>query len=297
MIKSLWNWIQRKAFWGVIRHGLSDRTYAEIRYRIEHKRSLNLENPARFTEKIQWIKLYERTELRKRVTDRLKARHYVAKKVGEKHLIPLIDHFEEFNSDNWKSLPEQFVLKANHGCGMVHIVRNKFKTQFKEVKKITDSWKQTEYFNVGREWVYKDLPRTLLAEKLLTDEEGRIPNDYKFFCFHGQVKIIQVDIDRFGDQKRNLYDRNFNRLTGRLLYPNYDGIISRPPGLDKAIQLAEVLSGEFSFLRVDLYLIEKNVLFGELTNYPGSGFVNFEPESMELWAGSLLDLPQSHKAE
>lgn len=295
MIKSLWTWVQKKVFWGLLRHWVSDRKYAEIRYRIEQDRLLNLENPSRFTEKIQWIKLYERTELRKRVADRWKARYYVEEKVGEKHLVPLIDQFEELNSGSWKSLPGQFVLKANHGCGMVHIVRDKSKTRFEEVKKKTDSWQQTEYFNVGREWVYKGLPQTLLVEKLLTDEEGRIPSDYKFFCFHGRVEIIQVDIDRFGNQKRNLYDRNFNQLKGHLLYPNYDGSISRPPELDHAIQVAESLAGEFSFMRVDLYLVENKVLFGELTNYPGNGFINFEPESMEQWAGSLLELPQSYK--
>lgn len=295
MINSLWTWIQKKVFWGILRHRVSDRRYASVRYRIEQKRALNLDNPKRFTEKIQWIKLFDRTELRKRVADRLKARHYVANKVGDQHLVPLLDHFDEFTTEIWESLPQQFVLKANHGCGMVEIVQNKRDLLFSELKKKTDAWQQTEYFNVGREWVYKGLPRTLLAEKLLTDETGKIPRDYKFFCFNGRAEIIQVDSDRFGEQKRNLYDRSFNRLEGTLLYPNVEDTLSRPPELDRAISVAETLAREFNFIRVDLYLTKNRVWFGEMTNYPGNGFINFEPESMELWAGSLLELPHSHK--
>jgi hypothetical protein len=294
MIKSAWTWIQKKAFWGILRHWLSDQKYAEWRYRIEQQRALDLEDPERFTEKIQWIKLNERTDLRKRVADRLKARDYVSEKAGSEHLVPLINHFDTLTHDDWQSLPEQFVLKANHGCGMVHIVREKKSESFETVKEKTDSWQNTDYFFVGREWVYKNLPRPILAEALLTDDEGNIPIDYKIFCFHGEVKIIQIDFDRFGDQKRNLYDRDFNRLDGQLLYPNYEGTVDKPSQMDNAILLAEKLSEDFSFLRVDLYLTGDHIYVGELTNYPGNGFINFEPESMERWAGSLLTLQQSN---
>lgn len=297
MFKSIRTWILRKLFWGVLRHWLSDRKYAEIRYRIEQNQPLNLEKPERFTEKIQWVKLYDRTELRKKVADRLKARYYVSKIIGDPHLIPLVDQFERLTPDIWQALPESFVLKANHGCEMVRIVRNKSEIRYEDVKKTTDSWIQTEYFNIGREWVYKELPRTILAEKLLTDQNGKIPEDYKFFCFHGRVEIIQIDIDRFVEQKRNLYDRNFKKLEGRLLYPNSPASISKPAKLKSAINLAEALSEDFNFLRVDLYLMENRIYFGELTNYPGNGFIEFEPESLEQWAGSLLKLPSTHTTE
>lgn len=290
MLNSFVNWIQRKVFWGILRHWVSDRKYAEYRYRLEQDYKLDLQNPQRFTEKIQWIKLYERTELRKKVADRLRVRDYVSKKIGEDHLVPLIDSFEELTPKIWKSLPEQFVLKANHGCGMIQIIRDKTSACFDDVKKKSEVWRQTEYFNVGREWVYKNLPRTILAEKLLTDENGNIPSDYKFFCFHGRVEIIQIDIDRFGEQKRNLYDRDFQQLNCRLLYPKYEGKITEHKMLSEAIKIAENLSDEFSFLRVDLYLVDDQIFFGELTNYPGNGFIEFEPESTERWVGSLLTL-------
>lgn len=283
-------YILSKFFWGVGRHLLSDRQYAKVRYRLELDRPLNLENPQRFTEKVQYIKLNEQTELRKTVADRTKARDYVSEKAGEEYLIPLIGVYDELKPENWKSLPSQFVLKANHGCGMLEIVRDKQQADFEAVRRKTEKWKITDYYRFSREWVYKDLPRTLLAEKLLLDSDGNIPSDYKFFCFNGQVEVIQVDTGRFREQKRNLYDRNFQPMDAELLYPTYKGSIPKPASLDKAIELAETLSADFSFIRVDLYLLENHIYFGELTNYPGNGFIPFKPDTVELQMGSLLEL-------
>ncbi len=284
--------ILSKLFWGLFRHFLSDEQYARFRYWLEFDKSLNLENPRTFSEKIQYIKLYERTELRKLIADRMKVREFVMERVGDDHLIPLIGNYEELTRDVWKELPSQFVLKANHGCGMLEIVRKKNNAKYDKIYRETEEWKRTDYSRIGREWVYKDLPRTILAEQLLLNSNNSIPEDYKFFCFHGQVKIIQIDFNRFGDQRRNLYDRNFNRVDATLLYPNYDQPVNKPDNLKQAIEIAETLSGDFNFIRVDLYLMGNNIYFGELTNYPGNGFVDFSPESVAKQIGSYLSLEQ-----
>jgi len=292
-LKHLKQWIFSKFFWGVLRHFVTDKQYAQIRYRLEQNQSLDLKSPSRFTEKIQWIKLYDRTELRKKVADRRRVRHYVSARIGEQHLVPLYEVFDKLTPDIWKSLPDQFVLKANHGCEMVKIISDKTNADYSEIEQITGNWMAINYFNIGREWVYKDLKRTILAEKLLLDENMQIPSDYKFFCFDGKVKLIQIDFNRFGNQKRNLYDPDFNRTVGRLLYSNFEGDVSKPAGLDQAVEIAESLSKEFSFIRVDLYIVKNHVYFGELTNYPGNGFIEFRPESLEQHVGSLLQLPKS----
>lgn len=290
MIKTIWKTIASKLFWGLFRHFLSDKLYAKVRYQLEMDRPLNLANPERFTEKIQYIKLYERTNLRQQVADRTQVREYVARKAGEEYLIPLLGVFDELTPENWENLPSQFVLKANHGCGMLEIVKDKDRADYQTVRKKSERWKSTNYYRIGREWVYKDIPRTIVAEKLILDSSGSIPSDYKFFCFDGQVEVIQVDIGRFNDQKRNLYDRNFNRLQAKLLYPNFEGSPDKPARLDEAIDVAEKLSAGFNFIRVDLYVLENHVYFGELTNYPGNGFIPFEPDEMEYKMGSLLKL-------
>lgn len=290
MIKTIWKTIASKLFWGLFRHFLSDKLYAKVRYQLEMDRPLNLASPKRFTEKIQYIKLYERTNLRQQVADRTQVREYVARKAGEEYLIPLLGVFDELTPENWENLPSQFVLKANHGCGMLEIVKDKDRADYQTVRKKSERWKSTNYYRIGREWVYKDIPRTIVAEKLILDSSGSIPSDYKFFCFDGQVEVIQVDIGRFNDQKRNLYDRNFNRLQAKLLYPNFEGSPDKPARLDEAIDVAEKLSAGFNFIRVDLYVLENHVYFGELTNYPGNGFIPFEPDEMEYKMGSLLKL-------
>lgn len=289
-MKNVFKKILTKFFWGFLRHLLSDRQYAQFRYWLELDRWPDLENPQTFTEKIQWIKLNERTRLRKAMANRLAARDYAASKIGEKYLIPLHGNFQKLTTETWQTLPDQFVLKANHGCEMLHIVRDKTKENAEEIFQKTRRWQQQDYYHIGREWAYKGLPRTILAEQLLLNADGSIPKDYKFFCFKGTVKLIQIDFDRFGNQKRNIYDPNFNQLETTLLYPNYEREITRPQNLEKAIKIAQNLSREISFLRVDLYLLDDRIYLGELTNYPGNGFVPFQPRAMEYEVGSWLDL-------
>lgn len=288
--------ILSKLFWGFFRYFLSDKQYARFRYWLELDKCPDLENPRTFSEKIQYIKLQERIELRKRIADRMKVREYVSERIGENHLIPLIGNYKELTPDVWKELPSQFVLKANHGCGMLEIVRQKNNSDYGTIYKKTERWKRTDFYRIGREWVYKDLPRTILAEKLLLNPGNSIPEDYKFFCFHGRVKIIQIDFNRFGDQRRNLYDRNFNRLDATLLYPNYDQPVNKPDNLEQAIEHAETLSSGLNFIRVDLYLMENNIYFGELTNYPGNGFVDFSPEPVAKRVGSFLNLEEDNSS-
>lgn len=252
----------------------------------------DFEHPQLFTEKIQHIKLYERTPIRKMAADRLRVREYVSDKVGSQCLIPILGTYETLTKETWDSLPQQFVLKANHGCGMVSIIQSKSDHSFQEIFKLTETWKNTDYYKVGHEWVYKGLSREIIAEKLITDSQGQIPKDWKFFCFHGKVKIIQEDIDRYGNfpQKRNLYDRNFNKIDAELLYPPDQQPGKKPGLIEKAISIAETLSQEFNFIRVDLYITGDQVYFGELTNYPGNGFIPFKPRSKEYEIGQMLDL-------
>ena len=264
--------------------------YAKFRYWLELDESLDLREPKKFTEKIQYLKLQGNAELRKKVADRKQVRDYVADKIGEKHLIPLLGIYEKLTEKIWQSLPEQFVLKANHGCGMVRIVTDKSSEDYEKIYHQTEKWKTFNYAKFGREWIYESLPRTILAEKLLLDENNSIPEDYKFFCFNGRVELIQVDFNRFGNQKRNLYNRDFEQQQATLLYPAYQKKIQKPHHLEQAIKIAEKLSSIFNFIRVDLFLLNDNIYFGELTNYPGNGFAPFKPDSFEYKMGSLLKL-------
>lgn len=286
MIRAVLN----KLFWGFFRHVMTDRQYAKARYWLSTGEKLNLDRPQTFSEKINWLKLYDRSELRKWVADRVRVRDFVAERIGEEYLIPLIGVYDKLNRDIWDSLPLQFVIKANHGSGMIRIVRDKESEQFEEIRALTAQWQKTDYASFGREWVYRELPRTIIAEELLLTDEGVVPEDFKFFCFHGRVQYIQVDFDRFNNQKRNMYDRNFRKLDLEILHPGYDGNVPEPEKLDQAIEIAEKLSKDFRFVRVDLYLLHNRILFGEMTNFPGNGFEPFNPMEYDHRFGSLLNI-------
>lgn len=286
MVQTLLN----KLFWGGFRHLLTDRQYARWRYRHEVGRPLNLTNPKAFTEKIQYIKLSDRNPARQVAADRLRVRDYVAEKVGEQHLIPLHWSGESFTKEVWESLPDQFVLKANHGCGMVELVENKREFSFEALRKVTEKWKRFNYARFGREWVYRDVPRLILAEEMLLNRDDHIPRDYKLFCFHGEVQLIQVDFGRFEDQRRNLYTHDFTRIEVKNLYPSTDEKISPPEALGEMIRIAEKLAGPFNFMRTDLYSVGDRIFFGELTNFPGNGFSRYEPDSFDFELGKKLKI-------
>jgi hypothetical protein len=284
------NFILKKMFWGGFRHLLSDLHYIKIRYRLEFGFWPDLKNPKRFSEKIQVLKLRDRSELRRIAADRLKVRDYVKKYAGESVLIPLIGSYNILDDCVWEELPASFALKASHGSGMVHIVRRKEDSDKMEVFSNVNGWLQENYYRYGREWVYKGLQRFILAEELLLDEQGHVPSDFKFFCYHGRVKFVQVDLDRFDDQKRNLYDENFNRLEASLHHPSGGDGVEKPALFEEAKFLASKLSGRFNFIRVDLYILQNRIYFGELTNFPGNGFEQFTPDEYDTYFGEMLNI-------
>lgn len=286
----MWNRFLNKLFWGVFRHFLSDRQYARVRYRLKHGFYPDLDNPKRFSEKIQYIKLYERTELRKTVANRLSVREYVKQRAGEEVLIPQLKVFRVLDRSVWETLPNEFALKASHGSGFIRIIRNKKEESFDEVVLEVNQWLATDYYNFGREWIYKGMERFLIAEQLLLDDNDRIPADYKFYCYDGKVDLLQVDLNRFKNQQRFLFDPSFEPVDARLLYPTGDKNPEKPDGFEEAVELAEKLSEPFNFIRVDLFIFDGKAWFGEMTNYPANGFQVFEPESMELEMGAKLRL-------
>lgn len=144
---------------------------------------------------------------------------------------------------------------------------------------------KTDYYNLGREWCYKNLKPKLIIEELLNDSNGNIPVDYKFYCFNGEVKFLQVDFDRYSAHKRNLYDPDFNLINCGYAFPNKQ-ITAFPPENFKELKLiASILSKGLDFIRVDLYSVENKAYFGEMTNYPENGFGRFEPNEYDLFFG------------
>lgn len=250
-----------------------------------HRYIPKFRSPRSFSEKMSYVKLFNKNRVRANITDRLWIRGYVSDKSSDAKLVDILWSGENFTLDVWSELPEEFVLKANHGSQMTRIVK-KSDVSFEEIHELTHQWMQNDYARYGREWFYYDQRRYLIVEKLLSFD-GDVPPDYKFYCSKGRVELVQVDISRFEDHRRNLYDRDFNKLDVDLVYRS-GSEVEKPKNYEDAIKIAEELSVDFDFIRVDLYLLDDGVYFGELTNTPEAGFGRFSRKSFDFYLGSRL---------
>ncbi len=264
---------------------LPDRLFTHILYFLRHRKLLNLREPKTFNEKITFIKLYSKNSLRHLVVDRLKVRDYVIQRSSDVKLVPILWSGTEFDLNVYDSLPREFVIKGNHGSQMVVIVDKEHLDYISLSQKI-ESWMNRDYSQEGRERVYQSLDRYYVVEEKLSSLHPT-PPDFKFFCFEGKVEMVQVDLDRFSRHTRNLYDRNFKELDVKL-HREKGNAIEKPSSFGKAVKIAESLSPEFSFIRVDLYLIGDDVFFGELTNFPGNGLEKFTPNYYDQYLGEKL---------
>lgn len=270
---------------------LPDKVIIPIIYKFSTGKKLNLSEPRSFNEKLQWIKLYDHNPMYTLFSDKYAVRKYVADKISEKYLIPLLGHWENVDEIDFRDLPKQFVLKCNHDSGGVIICRDKKSFNIDDAKKKLRKHFARNYYYLSREWAYKDIKKCIICEKYMIDEESGDLRDYKFFCFNGVPKLIQVDFDRFTDHKRNLYSTNWELLDLTIKCPNDPNrIIPKPEKLEEMLELASELSRGYPQLRVDFYFVNGNVYFGELTVYHGGGIEKFTPESFGDDLGDQVDL-------
>lgn len=272
-----------------VTHRLPESISTQFWYFYLTGRFLNLKTPASLTEKINWLKLHRKNPAFRKYIDRELVRHYVAQKSPDCLMAKILLKSKSLSEEQWLNLPERFVLKASHGAGMVKIIKNKADTSFEDIQALTEEWLSLDYSKLYREWVYKDLERYILAEEFLSDSSGEIPSDFKFYCLNGIVGFVCVDTGRFSQHQRSLFDRNFNLLDATLTYPK-GSQIKIPPVYEKAREIAENLASELTFARVDLYLLEGSVYFGEITLIPAAGRLNFSPLEFDMKMGERLDL-------
>jgi hypothetical protein len=266
---------------------LSDKQLAIIRCIVKLGYIPHLKNPRSLNEKINYIKLYNRNPLRCMITDRLKVREYVIEKCPEVKFSKIYWYGINFDEKVWDSLPNNFVVKANHGSKMVKIV-DKDMVTFDEILSITEEWLKRDYTRYGREWFYKNLDKYLLIEERLSvNNDNHLPPDFKFYVFNGKAEFVLVDADRFINHKQNFYTNKFEPINIQRSRPTGNNI-EKPINFEKAISIAEQLAVDFDFIRVDLFLLHAGIYFGELTNSPGNGFIKFKPKAFDFEMGAKL---------
>lgn len=273
---------------------IPDRAYLKLRYRANFDKKLNLKDPKTYNEKLQWLKLYDRNPSYIKMVDKDAVKRFVAEKIGDQYVIPTLGVWDCVEDIDFDSLPNQFVLKCTHDSGGLVICRDKSQLNISEAKKKLSRALRRNYYYVGREWPYKNVPKKIIAEKYMEDTVTAELRDYKFFCFNGRVKYFNIDFDRFIGHRANYYSPD-----GKLLEfgkaacpPDFEKQLSMPRALKKMIELAEILSADCPFMRVDFYEVNGDVYFGEMTFYPASGFGKFQPEEWDATLGSWLVLPQ-----
>ncbi len=276
---------------------LPTKTYLQLYYFRVFGRFTNFKRPNTLNEKLQWKKLYGHSPLHTTITDKYSVREYITKRIGKDYLIPLVTVLDDPDRFELANLPQSFVAKVNHGSGQNRIVRDKCQVDELEIRRCLKRWFSNNHYYESKEPQYRDIKPRIIVEELLTDDDGKIPLDYKLHCFNGRVEAIQVDIDRFGDHRRNFYSKDWNLLP--FTWSQWDkygpkwengSAIEKPRELAKMIDIAGTLSQPFDYIRVDLYCLRNRIYFGELTLNHGGGWERFDPPEYDKIFGDKLIL-------
>lgn len=273
---------------------VSPKLSSKLLYRRYFHRKLNLKNPKSFNEKVCWLKLnsYSNNDTVKICADKYRVRQYIEEKGMGNLLIPLIGVVDNSKELIWDELPDQFALKLNVGCGCNIICTDKSKLRYEDVRAQMDEWQQEKYYLRSGEYQYKDIPQKFIIEKCLPIHNGKLPPDYKFYCSNGKCEVIMLCTDREIGKGANFYyfDPKWNLFKNpNIDYENVN--IEKPKMLSEAIKYAEQLSKGFPVVRVDLFLENNNIYFGELTFTPAAGMdtdFNFIPEGMNITLDEYL---------
>lgn len=276
---------------------LPDKLYLKIIFRKYMGYQLNLDNPKTFSEKIQWLKLYDRNPNYTKMVDKYAVKDYVASKIGKQYIIPTLAVYDKPEDIEWDKLPNQFVLKTTHSGGSLGVVICKEKITFDKAKavKLLNIAMRDDIYKHYREWPYKDVPKRIIVEQYM-EEKGHPGDlaDYKFFCFNGEPKFCQVIRDRNIKETIDFYDMDWvlqefvglNPVARNGLPP-----VARPVHLERMKEVCRKLSQNIPFVRIDLYVIKDKEYFGEVTFFPASGMGVFTPEIYNEILGKMISLP------
>lgn len=284
-----------------LRFLFNDKVYLSLMYFAQTGRIINWSNPVRFTEKLQWLKLFYRRDEFTKLVDKSTVKDIVANLIGRRYIIPTIGIWDTIDEVNWDILPNQFVLKTIQGGGSngVYICKDKSTIDIKAIKNKFKEAQRTNIYKYFGEWPYNNIEPKIIAERYMHDSYSTSTSlsDYKFYCFNGVPKYCQVIRNRSEKESIDFYDMAWNHMPFVGLSTNVangETPIERPIALDEMIRISSILSTDLPFARIDLYLINNQVYFGEITFYPASGFGSITPDEWDYRLGDLISLPQKY---
>ncbi len=272
---------------------LPDALYLKMVFQAETGYKLNLKNPLTYNEKLQWIKLFDRKPEYTMYVDKHAVRAHITQVLGEEYLIPLIGVYDSVEEINWDLLPNRFVLKCTHGSGCNIICGDKGVLDIEQSKRKLHHWMKKSWYWFGREWSYRDIKPRIICEQFIGTADGKAPVDYKFMCFNGEPKLIQVHRNRYeSDYSLDYYNIIWNKVEiCRIDAHNAESDAPKPKQFNLMMQIARTLSHDMPYVRIDLFEQNNNVFFGEITLYPTSGFSTFARYEDDLELGCWITLP------
>lgn len=274
----------------------SDRRFLELVHPLRTSHQLCLDEPKRFNDKIQYLKLYDRKPLYTTLSDKVSAKDFAAGILGPEAIIPTLGVYDRVGDIPWESLPSSFVLKCTHDSGGLVICRDKASFDRDAACAKLGACLKRRFFYQSREWCYKDIKPRILCEPLMGDERQKDSLiDYKFFCFNSKPRFMYISS---GLEDHSTARISFADLEGRPLpfrrsdYRPFEGQLPLPQNLPALVDAASRLAAAVPapFLRVDLYEIGGKPYFSEFTFYPNGGYLPFDPPEWDEKIGEMLNL-------
>ncbi len=267
--------------------------FVKIRYRAAFGKELNLECPESYTEKLQWLKLYDHRPEYTTMVDKYAVKQYVAEKIGEQYVIPLLGVWENVNDIDFGALPDQFVLKTTHDSGAFVICKDKNTFDVRAARKKLSHFLKRRYYDCNREWPYKNVKPRIIAEAYMEDGTYKELRDYKFFTFGGEPKVLYIAQGRGKGEPTvaDFFDMDFNHMPFTIDHDMAKEPPAKPICFEEMKRLAAILSEGTPQLRVDFYEVDGQVYFGEMTFFHCSGFEKFHPDEWDQTFGDWVTLP------
>lgn len=271
-----------------------DRWYLKWKYKKVFGEKLNLRNPKKFSEKIQWLKLNDRKEIYHHLVDKYEVKPIISDLIGDGYIIKTIGVWDKYSDIDFTQLPNQFVLKCTHDSASITICQNKdsFDEKGYEWKYDQVFLKRDYYHFENKQWVYKGIKPRIIAEEFIEDDKFDSLADYKLYCFGGVARCVYVTINRFSNLSVSMYDMEWNKMPFEHIHPNLGEDIPKPVNLSLMKELAEKIARfiDNPFVRVDFYETRGVVYFGEITFYPEGGMGMFNPKDWDYTFGSWIKL-------
>ena len=271
----------------------SDELYLKMLYYLVMGEKLHLKHPQKFTEKIQWLKLYCRRNEFSMMVDKFEVKSYVASLIGNEYIIPTLGVWKSFDEIDFSLLPDKFIMKTTQGSHTSLVCQDKSKFDKEKARRLFVRYLKTNPYKYYREWAYKSVtPRIIIEQFIETGDEDLV--DYKFFCFNGKPNYCQVIRNRSTVETIDFYDASWNHQDFIGLNPRAkhgSAILNPPINYSKMLEIASVLSRGIVFVRIDLYNISGKIYFGEITFYPAAGLGSFKPDGWNRKLGDMISLP------